>query len=72
MGGTNNEKITKDGHIVMSHNAVLNLDLTRDASGKYVGNSEAYDIRTMTLEQVRKYDVTGHLACPASFCPLPA
>ena len=62
MGATSIEcdmQYTKDGHIVMSHNAVLNLDLTRDASGKYVGNSDEYDIRTMTLEQVRKYDVSA-------------
>jgi len=49
-------QMTKDGRIVISHNPYMNHNLAKDASGKYVENGK-YDIRTMTLEQVKKFDV---------------
>lgn len=59
MGATSIEcdmQLTGDGHIVMSHNPVLNPDITRDASGKYV-EANKYDIRTMTVPEIQKFDV---------------
>lgn len=49
-------QLTKDGHIVMSHNPVLNHDITRDENGNYI-ESGKYDIRTMTLDELKKFDV---------------
>ncbi len=49
-------QMTKDGYIVMSHNPILNPDLTRDEGGHYVPAGK-YDIRTLTLQELRKYDV---------------
>lgn len=49
-------QLTKDGQIVMSHNPLLNHDITRDETGKYVANG-TYDIRTMTVDQLKKFDV---------------
>ena len=49
-------QMTKDGYIVMSHNPILNPDLTRDASGHYVPAGK-YDIRNLTLQELQKYDV---------------
>lgn len=59
MGATSIEcdmQLTKDGHIVMSHNPILNHDITRDKKGKYVEPGK-YDIRTMTLKEVQQFDV---------------
>ncbi|WP_196605121.1 glycerophosphodiester phosphodiesterase [Pectinatus haikarae] len=59
MGATSIEcdmQLTKDGQIVMSHNPILNPDITRDETGKYVSGGK-YDIRTMTIDQLRKFDV---------------
>ncbi len=49
-------QLTKDNQIVMSHNPVLNHDITRDENGKYVP-ANTYDIRTMTVSQIKKFDV---------------
>lgn len=59
MGATSIEcdmQLTKDGQIVMSHNPILNPDVTRDKSGNYVEKGK-YDIRTMTVAQLRNFDV---------------
>lgn len=59
MGATSIEcdmQLTKDGHIVMSHNPVLNHDITRDKNGNYIENGK-YDIRLMTLKEVQQFDV---------------
>ena len=42
-------QLTKDGQIVMSHNPILNSDITRDKNGNYIENNK-YDIRLMTTE----------------------
>ena len=47
---------TKDGQLVMSHNPVLNADLTTDANGEYVPWDE-YFIRDMTMEEVQNFNV---------------
>jgi glycerophosphoryl diester phosphodiesterase len=49
-------QMTKDGHIVISHNPYMNHNLAKDANGNYVENGK-YDIRTMTLDQVKQFDV---------------
>ncbi|BBB91966.1 MAG TPA: glycerophosphodiester phosphodiesterase [Methylomusa anaerophila] len=49
-------QMTKDGRIVISHNAFMNGSLAKGADGKYV-ESGKYDIRTMTLEQVKQFDL---------------
>lgn len=49
-------QMTKDGRIVISHNPFMNHNLAKDPSGKYVENG-TYDIRTMTLAQVKQFDV---------------
>ncbi len=49
-------QLTADGQIVMSHNPILNPDITRDASGNYVPKG-IYDIRRMNLADIKKFDV---------------
>ena len=59
MGATSIEcdmQLAGDGHIVMSHNPVLNKDITRDKSGKYVEPGK-YDIRKMSVSDIKKFDV---------------
>lgn len=60
MGATSIEcdmQLTADGKIVMSHNPILNHEITRDKNGNYVPDG-MYDIRTMTVEQIKQYDVS--------------
>lgn len=49
-------QLTKDGHIVMSHNPIMSSNLAKGPDGKYVA-ANTLDIRTMTLAQVKQYDV---------------
>ena len=60
MGATSIEcdmQLTKDNNIVMSHNPILNPDITRyKGTNKYV-EAGKYDIRTMTLPEIKKFDV---------------
>lgn len=49
-------QLTKDGQIVMSHNPILNSDTTRDENGNYIKNNK-YDIRLMTVDELKKFDV---------------
>lgn len=49
-------QLTKDGQIVMSHNPILNSDITRDENGNYIENKK-YDIRLMTVDELKKFDV---------------
>lgn len=49
-------QLTKDGQIVMSHNPILNSDITRDENGNYIKNNK-YDIRLMTVDELKKFDV---------------
>ncbi len=60
MGGTSIEcdmQLTADNNIVMSHNPVLNPDITRyKGTNKYV-EAGKYDIRTMTVPEIKKFDV---------------
>lgn len=50
-------QMTKDGRIVISHNPKMSWILARDPQGNYVSKKNAPDIRTMTLDEVKKYDV---------------
>ncbi|TWT08892.1 glycerophosphodiester phosphodiesterase [Reyranella sp. CPCC 100927] len=48
--------LTRDGTLVLSHEPLLNPDLTRDADGKWLtGPGPA--IRSLTLTQIKAYDV---------------
>lgn len=49
-------QMTKDGQLVISHNPVLSPNLTKGPDGKYVA-ADKYDIRTMTLAEVKQFDV---------------
>jgi glycerophosphoryl diester phosphodiesterase len=49
-------QMTKDGRIVISHNPFMNRNLAKGPNGKYV-ESGKYDIRTMTLDQIKQFDV---------------
>jgi glycerophosphoryl diester phosphodiesterase len=49
-------QLTKDGQILMSHNPILNSDITRDENGNYIENNK-YDIRLMTVDELKKFDV---------------
>lgn len=49
-------QMTSDGELVMSHNPVLNPDLTTDADGNYI-EADKYYIPDMTLEEVQKFNV---------------
>lgn len=50
-------QMTKDGHIVMSHNPFIAPWLAKGPDGKYVEKDFQYDIRLMTLDEVKKFDV---------------
>lgn len=50
-------QMTKDGHIVISHNPFLAPWLAKGPDGQYVGKDFQYDLRLMTLEQIRQFDV---------------
>lgn len=52
-------QLTADNKIVMSHNPILNHEVTQDKNGKYIENGK-YDIRTMTADQVKQFNV-GHI-----------
>ena len=47
--------ITQDGHLVVSHDPVLNPNIVRGPDGQYVTTGQA--INTLTLAQVRSLDV---------------
>lgn len=47
--------ITQDGHLVVSHDPVLNPNIVRGPDAKYVTSGQA--INTLTLAQVRSLDV---------------
>lgn len=49
-------QLTRDGHIVLSHEPVLSSDIARDQKGRYVGANK-YDLRRMTLDEIRTFDV---------------
>ena len=51
-------QMTKDGVIVMSHNPILNPDITKDSNGNYV-EAKKYDIRLMNYKELEKFTVGG-------------
>ncbi|MFO1310563.1 MAG: glycerophosphodiester phosphodiesterase [Burkholderiales bacterium] len=48
--------VTKDGVLVISHDPVLNPDLVRGPDGRWL-SSKGPPIHTLTLEELRRYDV---------------
>lgn len=62
MGATSIEcdmQLTADGRIVMSHNPILNGEITRGADGKYLTAADKFDMRTMTVEEIKKFNVAS-------------
>ncbi len=49
-------QLTADGQIVMSHNSVLNPDITVDSEGNRI-EADKYYIRDMALEEVQSFNV---------------
>lgn len=51
--------ITKDGVVVIAHDAYLNADFTRDKSGKWLesGVDKRVLLKSLTFEEVQQYDV---------------
>jgi glycerophosphoryl diester phosphodiesterase len=49
-------QMTKDGHIVISHNPLMSPNLAKGPDGQYVKAGQ-YDIRTMTLAEVKQFDI---------------
>ena len=49
-------QFTKDGHIVLSHNPILNPDITTDANGSRIEPNK-YAIHNMTLEEIKTFNV---------------
>ena len=49
-------QLTKDGHIVISHNPVMSPNLAKGPDGKYV-EAGKYDLRTMTLAEIKQFDI---------------
>ncbi|HUG54386.1 MAG TPA: glycerophosphodiester phosphodiesterase [Vicinamibacteria bacterium] len=48
--------LTRDGHVVVSHDPTLNPDLTRDAEGRWLGGPGPA-IFSLPLAEVQRYDV---------------
>lgn len=47
--------ISKDGHVVISHDRALNPEITRDASGAYL--TEPVLVHRLTMAELKTYDV---------------
>ena len=48
--------VTKDGVVVLSHDPLLNPEITRDASGKFI-ETHGPSFHSLTYAQLHKYDV---------------
>ena len=49
-------QLTKDGQLCVSHNPVMNPNITKGPDGKYVPAGR-YDLRTMTMDEIRKFEI---------------
>lgn len=49
-------QLTKDDQIVISHNPIMNANLTKGPDGNYVKAGQ-YDIRKMTLKEIKQFDI---------------
>ena len=61
MGATSIEcdmQLTADGEIVMSHNPILNPDITVDRNGTRVEPGK-YDLRKMTIAEIKQFNVAS-------------
>lgn len=52
-------QLMSDDKIVMSHNPILNHEVTQGKNVKYFENGR-YDIRTMTVDEVKQFKA-GHI-----------
>jgi len=50
-------QLIEDDVIVLSHDPFLHSYIVRDENGDYVSDTPVLDMRTMTLDELRKYDV---------------
>src|SRR5262249_41241066 len=48
--------VTRDGVAVISHDQVLNRDITRGPDGRWIGD-ERKVIKTLTFKELQRYDV---------------
>ncbi len=48
--------VTKDGVVVLSHDPLLNPEITRDAAGKFI-ETHGPSFRSLTYAELQKYDV---------------
>src|SRR4051812_45929932 len=48
--------VTRDGVVVVSHDSLLNPDLTRDAAGGWIA-APGQSLHSLTLAELRRYDV---------------
>ena len=48
--------VTKDGVLVLSHDPLLNADLTRDAEGRWL-ETMGPPIQSLTLAELQRYDI---------------
>jgi glycerophosphoryl diester phosphodiesterase len=48
--------MTRDGHLVLAHDPLLNPDIVRGPDGRWIA-SQGPAIRSLTLEELRRYDV---------------
>lgn len=77
-------QMTKDGHIVISHNPKMSWILAKGPDGQYASKINPPDIRTMTLAEIKQWDVgtmnpaagdyyashgTPQLSCPGARIP---
>lgn len=51
--------ISKDGIVMVSHNASLDPILARDKNGKWVTRENRPDLRLITMQEAKQYDVGG-------------
>ena len=49
--------LTRDDVVVVSHDATLNPNLTRDPSGSFIAEESGLAIRALTLAELQRYDV---------------
>ncbi len=49
-------QLTRDGHIVISHDPFMNGNLVKGPDGQYVPYGR-YDLRAMTIDEIRQFDV---------------
>ncbi len=50
-------QLTKDSRIIISHNPIMSPNLAKGPDGNFVSAKNPLDMRTMTLADIKKYEV---------------